>query len=45
MQDVAPRAKPQNLALVIPISVADFLVKIGIGKAKDPSKKDILCAV
>ena len=42
MQVVAPRAKPHNLALVIPISVAAFLVNICIGGAKDPTNNDIL---
>ena len=45
MQVVAPRAKRHNLALVIPISVATFLVNIGIGGAKDPTNNNILQAV
>ena len=45
MQVVAPRAKPHNLALVIPISVAAFLVNICIGGAKDPTNNNILRAV
>ena len=45
MQVVAPREKPHNLGLVIPISVAAFLVNIGIGRAKDRSNYYILQAV
>ena len=45
MQLVAPRAKPHNLVLVIPIALANFLVNIGIGGSKDPTNNDILRAV
>ena len=42
MQVVSLRSKPHNLTLVIPISVSDFLVNVGIGIAKDPTSNDIL---
>ena len=45
MQVVAPRAKPHNFVLVIPIAVAAFLVNIGISGAKDPTNNNILRAV
>ena len=45
MKVVAPREKPHNLALVIPIAVATFLVNIGIGVAKDPVNNNIMRAV
>ena len=44
MQVVAPRERPHNLALVIPITVADFLVNIGIGREKDPTNNKFLRA-
>ena len=42
MQVIDTRAKPHNLALVIPISVAALLVNIGIGGAKYPTNNGIL---
>ena len=45
MQVIFPRAKPYNLALIIPISVAAFLVIIGIGMAKEPTNNGILRSV
>ena len=42
IQVVAPRLKPHNLSLLIPISVADFLVNIIIGVEKDPSNNNIM---
>ena len=45
MQVVAPRAKTHNSALVIPITVASFLVNIGIGGSKEPTNNGIMRAV
>ena len=45
MKVVVPRLKPHNLALVITIAMDNFLVNIGIGGAKYPTKNDILRAV